>query len=491
MEVVKFACGLANDPTTLVERVSELFVDDTLSEIPIDLQDFIGYSESNIDRLIAISKEIKDKGISPFCNRFLHYPLQITVPMSSKLHIFGPEIPPMWTEDAYRTAIRRMSTVSLSENTDLLSCSIIIKKPSMSGNDVFSMISELNQSIANFCIEDLHVEEKTGKEVKPEIKMDANGKFIVVDSKLPSVLVQQLVHQSTMYHKMEVFWVEKISPMEEFVAKLPALQNLTCLKLSDCGLSNEHTSKLCAQLKFVLNLKKLDLSDNDIGSAGAMLLAESIESWGSHVQLEELRLEGCELCEPGSSKLMDALSICQNMSYLSVSWNEIGNEGCQCLARSIASWGSDTELKALHLQDCEFDVTGILAVMKALKHSESLAYLTITGNNINGLFTELDKELDWELLCLEYLLIGNTALSEEDIQALASLLHVQLLSLDYIGLGYDISNLQGDSDETLMALRAIQSLCEVDIYEGSDILYDHNKIEEKLEEEERRRGTDG
>ena len=103
---MKFACGFAKDPTTLVERVSELFVDDTLSQIRTGLPYRMGYSQSNIDRLIAISKEIKGKGISPFCNRFLHYPPQITVQMRSKLHIFGPEIPPMWTEDAYRKAIR-------------------------------------------------------------------------------------------------------------------------------------------------------------------------------------------------------------------------------------------------------------------------------------------------------------------------------------------------------------------------------------------------
>ena len=360
----------------------------------------------------------------------------------------------------------------------------------MSGNDVFSMISGLDQSIAYLCIEDLDMEEKTGKEVNPEIKMGANGKFIAVNSKLPSVLVQQLVHQSTMYHKMEVFWVEKISPMEEFVENIPVLQNLKHLKLRDCGLSSEHTSKLCAQLKFVLNLEKLDLSDNDIGSAGAMLLAESIESWGSHVRLQELTLEDCELCKPGSSKLMDVLSICRHMCDLSVSWNPIGNESCQCLARSITTWGSDIILKGLHLQACKFDVTGILAVMKALKHCESLNDLTITGNNIDGLFTELVKDLEWELPCLSQLKMAYTRLGEEDIQALASLLHEQLPSLDEINLGYDISNLQGDSDETLTALRAIQSHCEVYIYEGLDILFD-NEIEEKLEEEERRRGRDG
>ena len=241
----------------------------------------------------------------------------------------------------------------------------------------------------------------------------------------------------------------------------------------------------------MLNLERLDLSDNDIGSAGATLLAESIESWGSHARLKELKLEDCELCEPGSSKLMDVLSICRHMCELSVSANPIGNDGGECLARSITAWGSDIELERLGLQDCEFDLTGILAVMKALKHCESLEYLIISGNNIYGLFTELVKDLDWKMPGLLELQMMYTGLGEEDIQALASLLHEQLPSLGYICLGYDISNLQGDSDETVTALRTIQSRCEVEIYEEWDILYDHHKIKEKLEEEERRRGTDG
>ena len=143
--------------------------------------------------------------------------------------------------------------------------------------------------------------------------MDANGKFIVVDRKLPSVVAKQLAHPSSMYDKMEVFWLERVfwvegvSPMEEFVANLPALQNLTCLKVRDCGLSSEPTSKLCAQLKFVLNLERLDLSVNEIGSAGAMLLAESIENWRPPVRLKELTLKYCNLCAPGELKTYGCL----------------------------------------------------------------------------------------------------------------------------------------------------------------------------------------
>ena len=186
-----------------------------------------------------------------------------------------------------------------------------------------------------------------------------------------------------------------------------------------------------------------------------------------------------------------------------MSWNPIGNEGCECLARSITAWGSNNKLERLRLQDCESDLTGILAVMKVLKHCESLTNLIISENNIYGLFTELVKDLDWKIPGLRVLEMEHTGLGEEDMQALASLLHEQLPSLVYIVLGYDISNLQGDSDETLAALRTIQSRCQVYICEDRDVLdnkkikeilhvLDNKKIKEILqEEEERRRSTDG
>ena len=117
-------------------------------------------------------------------------------------------------------------------------------------------------------------------------------------------------------------------------------------------------------------------------------------------------------------------------------------------------------------------------------------YLKISGNNIYGLFTELVKDLDWKMPSLYHLVMEHTGLGEEDIQALASLLHEQLPSLHYIYLGYDISNLQGYSDETLTALKAIESGCELDIYEGHCFL-DGEQVKKILEEEEeRRRSTD-
>ena len=97
---MRFACGLAKNPSVIVERVSELFVDSTLGCIDENPAYHTGYSET--DPLITIAKEVEHQGISPFCNRYLHYVLQPGIPMRSQMHIFGREIPPMWTVDAYQ-----------------------------------------------------------------------------------------------------------------------------------------------------------------------------------------------------------------------------------------------------------------------------------------------------------------------------------------------------------------------------------------------------
>ena len=64
LEVVMFACGLSKKPASLVERVSELFVDNTLSDIRKVPTYSTGYSETGIvDILIPIAREVKDRAV--------------------------------------------------------------------------------------------------------------------------------------------------------------------------------------------------------------------------------------------------------------------------------------------------------------------------------------------------------------------------------------------------------------------------------------------
>ena len=268
-----FACGLSKNPTPLVERVSELFVDNTLSDIRKVPTYSTGYSETGIvDILIPIAREVKDRAVSPFCNRFLHCVLRPGIPMRSKLYIFRQQILPLWTIDEYQRT-------SSSETIPAQSCSIIVKNPDMTGHEVLTMIARLNQSITNLYVEGLDVGEETCLTDRPVFKMDPNAKvLIILNSQLPSSVKQDLALQSSNYQKLEAIHVSHVSQMGKFVDNFHVSVTLRHLNVCDCGLSSEESLTLCRQLKSVYQLQTLDLSCNSLGSAGAIIIIISRNS---------------------------------------------------------------------------------------------------------------------------------------------------------------------------------------------------------------------
>ena len=332
----------------------------------------------------------------------------------------------MCTEDVYQRA-------SSSKTIPALSCSIIVKNPDMSGHDVLTMIAQLNQSITNLYVEGLDVDEETCLTDRPVFKMDPNAKaLIILNSQLPSSVKEDLALQSINCQTLEAIHVSHVSQMDKFVENFHVSETLRHLNICDCGLSSEESLTLCRQLKSVKQLRTLDLSYNSLGSAGAIIIAESIMKFGSLSQLQDLNLGDCSLCKPGSSMLIEALSRCKRLQFLSLSGNPIGNEGGECLSKSITSWGPEAELEILSLQECGLCASGSFALMKALTSCKCPNYLNLSGNRIDGLFRNLIKDSAWRLSSLDELRIASTGLGEEDIQALTSLIDEKRLpSLGY------------------------------------------------------------
>ena len=90
-----------------------------------------------------------------------------------------------------------------------------------------------------------------------------------------------------------------------------------------CKLSDNKMEKLCEQFGNLSNLKYCNLSANALGEA-VSALAESIKSWGINNTLERLQLRHCNITPAGCSRLLGALGVCQNLSYLVLSENAIG-----------------------------------------------------------------------------------------------------------------------------------------------------------------------
>ena len=438
------------------------------------------------DHFVSIARDITESSVSPFCNRFLHYVLHPSFSMSSKLHIFGPEIPDVWTKDLYQKTVQKISSRTPNNDNSQSSCSIFINDPHIEGIDVLDTISNLDQTILNLCINRLRVDAQVYSSDKRVFKMDEDAKMVlVIDSMLPPSVMQDLANDSTSCLEMETLGIKDNSDVENFANNIEGLEWLFTLILNDCGLSSECTSILCEQLKSLKHLDFLELSHNPIGSAGAIKLAESIKNWGEYNSLTVLKLEYCSICKPGSSVLIDTLSRYDDMYDLSLSGNKMENEGAECLARSIMAW-EDNSFYKLKLNECDLDSRGSFAVIKALDMNKCPIENVMLRNNDNtGLFEKLIEESSWKVSLQELDVVGWD-LSEEDIHALACLLEKNRLHTIELSFSYRIDDLELESEETLKALRTISNVHNVYIDSAWNCLYKHAIIE-KLNAEERRR----
>jgi hypothetical protein len=111
------------------------------------------------------------------------------------------------------------------------------------------------------------------------------------------------------------------SPYANFVTKL----NLASRHLID----DTKAGKLFKELKST-NITKLDLTDNNIGDAGAIALADAIKEEGS--KITDLYLNNNGIRDKGATALADAIKQeGSKISVLHISINRIGDEGTKAL----------------------------------------------------------------------------------------------------------------------------------------------------------------
>ena len=253
--------------------MSELYADEFMNGV-IEVSSFdydfnMPYSRHDF---VSIARDITECSISPFGNRFIHYVLHPSFPMSSKLHIFDREIPDVWTEDLYQKTVQKISSRSPNNDNSQSSCSIFINDPYVEGIDV---LDNLKQTILNLCINGLRVDVQAYSRDKRVFKMDSNANMVLIGySGIPSSVMQKLAEDSSYCFQMKTFAIEDASHIETGVNRIQGLTRLSTLILNYCGLSSEHTSILCEKLKSLMGLEVLELNQNPIGSKGALKLAE-------------------------------------------------------------------------------------------------------------------------------------------------------------------------------------------------------------------------
>ncbi|XP_067307550.1 NACHT, LRR and PYD domains-containing protein 3-like [Pseudorasbora parva] len=162
---------------------------------------------------------------------------------------------------------------------------------------------------------------------------------------------------------------------------LPVVTATRTALLSKCGVTHEG----CADLASVLssnssNLRKLDLSYNNLGDSGVKLLSAGLEN--PHCKLEELGLWDCSVTDEGCAALASALrSNPSHLTQLDLSGNDIGDSGVKLLSAVLEN--PRCKMERLWLIYCGVTDEGCAALASALRSNPSyLSKLNLSGNKL-------------------------------------------------------------------------------------------------------------
>ena len=215
----------------------------------------------------------------------------------------------------------------------------------------------------------------------------------------------------------------------------PAVSSLNFGDVLDGEISADGASQICAALRAVSKaeslqarprIRKVDLSGNRIGNAGAEACAELIRV---SIWLQELRLSHCALSCQVVPSLISALRGSTCIKLIDLSGNiGIGSDGHMAIGAFLHF---ESSLEALHMGFDDFDDGGFKALAEGLKVNRSLQELHLQSIGLNGaislVFDALRENSSLRLLNLSYCDI------DEHVEALSAVLRVNS-GLEYLDL---------------------------------------------------------
>ncbi|XP_036151472.1 ribonuclease inhibitor isoform X1 [Myotis myotis] len=142
------------------------------------------------------------------------------------------------------------------------------------------------------------------------------------------------------------------------------------------------TAASCEALASVLRakreLKNLRLSNNDFGEAGARTLCQGLAD--TSCPLESILLESCGLTAANCQDLGGIVAAKASLSELHLGSNKLGDAGIAELCPGLLSPSS--RLKTLWLWECDFTARGCKDLCRVLRAKESLKELSVSGNEV-------------------------------------------------------------------------------------------------------------
>ncbi|MGC0371452.1 MAG: hypothetical protein DGJ47_000141 [Rickettsiaceae bacterium] len=161
------------------------------------------------------------------------------------------------------------------------------------------------------------------------------------------------------------------------------------IDLQNHKIGNEEVKQLAQALDYKSNLQELSLSANQIGDEGAIALAENLKK--HNLQLKALNLSGNQIGDEGVAALTKNLQH-QRLKILGLSNNQIGDEGAVALANYLKEHPA---LRILNLHINQIGDEGAVALANSLKENPELNKfkLSMFCNRVNNHSVETIKEI--------------------------------------------------------------------------------------------------
>ena len=172
-----------------------------------------------------------------------------------------------------------------------------------------------------------------------------------------------------------------------FAAMLTTNVILEDLYMKRCGFVGEDAVSLAGALTRNSTVKVLKLSGNPIGSAGAVAFADMLST---NKSLTKLIMSGCSVQGEGAVCLAEALAKNSTVKVLKVNGNPLRIAGAVAFAGML---DTNDSLSKLDLGGCSIGVEGALAFASMLKRNQSLKTLWLTDDSVGveGVFNLIES----------------------------------------------------------------------------------------------------